>query len=104
MSEASDLNAQLAQRLFGWRYDPATGLWLDPTHTWVPAWNIPCSTTDPVATAWVWTWLERQGMPLLAVEYEYGEETITCHLLYARYQPEAPAPPGKKPCAAPPWR
>jgi hypothetical protein len=84
MHISETLEGQIAQRLFGWRcagvdWTDAEGLW----HRTPPA-----STTDPAATARVWQWLERQGMPLLAVEYTYGDEMITCCVVYARFQPE----------------
>jgi hypothetical protein len=79
---SDDLNAQIAQRLFGWRYDPTPDLWLDSTHRWVPAWDVPLYSTDPAATARVWAWLERHGLEDLSFHYDRPGE-VGCQLSYA---------------------
>lgn len=66
-----DLNAQIAQRLFGWE----------------PKGPLPAYTTDPAATARVWQWLERRGAPLDLVQFEYQameEDGICCTLQCGR--------------------
>ena len=92
MRAPTDLHAEIAVRLFGWRWDAAVQLWRDPDGVYRSAAEfrrrLKAYTTDPAATALVWQWVETRGMPVLAVEYAYGDEAITCGLVYARYQPE----------------
>lgn len=82
-----DLNGQIAQCLFGWRWQADAQLWRDPEGLYCDAQafrrRLPAYTIDPRATALVWQWVEEQAVPLLAVEYQYGEERITCVLQIA---------------------
>jgi hypothetical protein len=69
MSAPEDLHAQLAQRLFGWRYEATERLWVAQAGQW-PAWDPPAYSTDPVATALVWQWLETRGDILHTVHFD----------------------------------
>ena len=63
MSEPDDLNAQIAQRLFGWTWGRCHAQCPYAQEGWHTAdgghvWRLPASTTNPAATALVWQWLE----------------------------------------------
>ena len=60
MSAHDDLNAQIAQRLFGFEWDEGLSCWLAPEPI-VYAEGVPAYTTDPAATALVWDWLARSS-------------------------------------------
>jgi hypothetical protein len=71
MSDTTDLHAQLAQRLFGWDWDPHLRLWLDPAHYLWTEDDVPAYTTDPAATAQVWQWVETREMLSIAFSYPH---------------------------------
>ena len=76
-----ELNAQIAQRLFGWRADLAAGLWLNSMRRWVPEWDIPLYTIDPTATAEVWRWVETQPqVGDLAFDLREKAPRVVCEL------------------------
>ncbi|HSF31902.1 MAG TPA: hypothetical protein VLK82_15670 [Candidatus Tectomicrobia bacterium] len=80
MSETTDLNAQIAQRLFGWEYHD--GLWAEPSgpgdwcmHVTPPAYSI-----DPAQAARVWQWIEALsvGVDYLKFDYYPSPPTVRC--------------------------
>ena len=80
------LHAQLAQRLFGWRYEADAGLWRDPDGVYRDGATfrrrLPAYSTNPAATAQVWQWLETHGMEDLSFHYDRPVE-VGCQLSYA---------------------
>ena len=89
-TQPQDLDAQIAQRLFGWEPN-LYGVWGKPlgANRYAIEAHLPAYTTDPAATALVWQWLEAHG-PLLHgvhVTYTYdGEEGpyLRCMIVYGR--------------------
>ena len=79
-AETTDLNAQLAQRLFGWTARPAYGgkLWRDP---WGTDLLLPLYTADPHATALVWQWVEEsRGLQDGAIIFSYQGGQVRCRI------------------------
>jgi hypothetical protein len=74
-----DLNAQIAQTLFGWAYQD--GLWGEPMGVglWTMHTRVPAYTTDPAATAQVWQWVEGQRVTSILFEYyAIPPHTVLC--------------------------
>ena len=106
MSALGDLDAQIAQRLFGWAirscespcpFEGSRSLmgayhegWHDAAGRFFFA--PPAYTTDPAATAQVWQWVEAQQRdPVEAVYFEYyrGTGSLVC-LITTTARPDRP--------------
>ena len=81
MSATTDLHRQLAQRLFGWTWNPVLQLWEDAAQgLWVAA-DLPAYTTAPAATALVWQWVEQQrGLEDWEITFAYWAGKVACRL------------------------
>jgi hypothetical protein len=91
MSEREGLDAQIAQRLFGWtwgRCSPRCWYTQDGFHTADGAhvWRLPAYSTDPTATAQVWQWVEQQAGGLLWIEFQYRDGFVACYPMSARHE------------------
>lgn len=87
-----DLNAQIAQRLFGWRYNK--GIWWQPYKDESGNYSgaglaPPAYTTDPAATAQVWQRVEhitrqiqnlRDLQDAFWIEFLHEDHQVTCYL------------------------
>ena len=95
MTDPWDLNAQMAQRLFGWTWGRCSArCWYaqDGFHTADGAhvWHLPAYTTDPAATALVWQWVETRGAPMHRILMDYLDgEAILCTIQMGRHDVEA---------------
>jgi hypothetical protein len=85
MHVSETLEGQIAQRLFGWRWQADASLWRDPDGLYCDAATfrrrLPAYSTHPAATALVWQWVETRGAPLDRVTFEYlvmEEEGLCC--------------------------
>jgi hypothetical protein len=84
MTDTKDLDAQLAQRLFGWTLG-LPGDWNDAEGLWHGA--PPAYSTDPAATAQVWQWVEQQRLEdhrAWYVEYTYGLSDVVCTIIFTQ--------------------
>lgn len=82
-ASGAGLDAQIAQRLFGWKklhYPPTFwAQWEGPRGDVTE--SLPAYTTDPAATALVWQWVEAQcDADSMAITFDYHLLTVGCHL------------------------
>lgn len=89
MRAHDDLDAQIAQRLFGWMYEggtawePAFARAHGTSMKYLPRRACPAYSTDPTATAQVWFWLETTGsMQDVTFHYHDPPSEVGCHLTY----------------------
>lgn len=86
MSAARDLHTQMAERLFGWRWEDAAQLWRDQggVYSDVATFRrrLPAYSTSPAATALVWQWLEAwRDLQHVTFDYWPPSSGVTCEVL-----------------------
>ena len=91
MNDTTAIHVEIAQRLFGWRWDAAAQLWRDPDGVYRDdatfRRRLPAYTTDPAATARVWQWLEGHRIRDLSFHYDDPKAPIggiLCHMTWTR--------------------